>query len=645
MKYAFLLAYLVCSFNHKAAAQLCSGSLGDPILNMSFGAKGFQLPRNMTTFQQTGGCPDKGQYIISSFLFGCGSNNDHSWLKMIADHTRDLDGNYMLVNAESTPGTVYTDTAKNLCDNSNYVFSAWISNAMQDFTCGGNPVLANLLFTVKKLDGTVLASSTTGDIPVADDRIWKQYGLAFTTPPNTPEVIVSITTNPRFGCGSGFVIDDITLKSCGPLVSVTLDGTTDGGNVCADYTNPFILQGTYSSYYLDPVVQWQSSMDTGKTWQDIPGQTTTTYAIPRRMTGVINYRMAVAERANINSLNCRTVSNSIYTEIHPVPLHNAPVNLLGCFDKDLYLPAADPKALQVLWNGPNNYTSPEFNAVVPRVSYADTGLYTLRQSFYFGCVSFDSFFVKIYPSTTITAMPPHPVCEGMSQQLSVSAVGGNSFQWYPSTGLSNDAIPNPVATPKDSTQYKVVVTNSYGCKDSAFVNIDVYRNLVMTAGPDKVVLGGDTATLTASVKGTAVTYSWTPNSFISDVNSIKPKVFPPESLEYTLSATSTVGCGSSLDKVLVKVYNDFNIPNAFTPNGDGKNDRFQVLPLDNYKLVRFNIFNRFGQLVFSSTDSHVGWDGRFNSLDQPTGVYVYQLEMVSAQNKRIVRQGTVTLLR
>ena len=77
----------------------------------------------------------------------------------------------------------------------------------------------------------------------------------------------------------------------------------------------------------------------------------------------------------------------------------------------------------------------------------------------------------------------------MSQQLSVTAVGGNSFQWYPSTGLSNDAIPNPIATPKDSTQYKVVVTNSYGCKDSAFVNIDVYRNLVMSAGPDKVVLG------------------------------------------------------------------------------------------------------------------------------------------------------------
>jgi len=281
----------MCGLLNKATAQLCSGNLGDPILNQTFGAKGFVMPRNMTTFDAVGGCPNKGQYVISSFLFGCGSNNDHSWIKMIGDHTRDLDGNYMLVNAESTPGTVYTDTARNFCDFTNYVFSAWISNAMQNFTCGGNPVLANITFTVKKLDGTVLVTSGTGDIPVADDKVWTQYGLAFTTPANTPEVIVSVTTNPTFGCGSGFVIDDITLRSCGPLVTVTLDGSTEPGNVCADYTNPFILQGTYSTYYNDPAVQWQSSMDTGKTWQDIPGETTTTYAITRRMTGVIDYRV------------------------------------------------------------------------------------------------------------------------------------------------------------------------------------------------------------------------------------------------------------------------------------------------------------------------------------------------------------------
>jgi gliding motility-associated-like protein len=637
----------MCGLVNKATAQLCSGNLGDPILNQTFGAKGFVMPRNMTTFDAVGGCPNKGQYVISSFLFGCGSNNDHSWIKMIGDHTRDLDGNYMLVNAESTPGTVYTDTARNLCDFTNYVFSAWISNAMQDFTCGGNPVLANLVFTIKKLDGTVLAQTTTGNIPVADDRIWNQYGLAFTTPANTPEVIASITINPQPGCGSGFVIDDITLRSCGPLVSVLLDGTADGGNVCADYTAPFILTGTYSTYYNDPVVQWQNSLDTGKTWQDVPGATTTTYAIPHRSTGVINYRLAVAERANINSLNCRTVSNSIYTEIHPVPPHDPPQNILGCLDKNLLLPATDPSALEVLWKGPNNYTYNKADppAIVPSVKYADTGLYTLKQSFYFGCTTFDSFYLKIYPSTTISAMPVHGMCEGQSQQLSVSANGGGTYQWYPSTGLSNDKIGNPIATPKDSTQYKVVVTNKYGCKDSAFLNIDVYRNLELNAGIDKVILAGDTATLDATIKGTAVDYSWSPPTAISDVNAMRPKVYPTEGTEYTLTGTSTVGCGSGVDKVLVTVYKEIKVPSAFTPNGDGKNDKFRVLPLDNYNLTQFIIYNRMGKLLFRTTDKYNGWDGKFNGIDQPPGVYVYHLELVSDQGKHLVHQGTVVLIR
>ncbi|MEP6844916.1 MAG: gliding motility-associated C-terminal domain-containing protein [Panacibacter sp.] len=644
MKFSILLAYLFFCFSYDSYAQLCNGNLGDPVINQTFGAGGsFKMNPNATTYDIAFGCPSKGQYLIGSFIFGCGA--DRTWLQMIGDHTRDLNGNYMLVNAESTAGTVYTDTAKNLCDNTTYIFSAWISNAMQSITCGGNPVLANLTLTVTTLDGIELGSYNTGDIPTAFDRIWKQYGVAITTPPNTPSVIVSITTDPAIGCGSGFVLDDITFRSCGPAVSVTLDGSTNPGTVCADYTNPFILQGTYSPGFNDPAVQWQNSLDTGKTWTDISGATTTTYAIPRRSSGAINFRMVIAERANINSLNCRTASNSIYTEIHPLPPHKPPQNILGCLDKDLFLPQADPSALEVLWQGPNNYTSVQAAAVVPKVQYADTGLYKLKETFYFGCVSLDTFYLRIFPSTTISVMPSHSVCEGASQQLSVSSSGGGTYKWTPSTGLSNDAIPNPIAMPVDSTEYKVVVTNSFGCKDSALLNINVYRNLVMNAGPDKVILEGDTATLDASVKGTAVDITWVPSVLISDIHATNPKVFPTESTEYTLTATSTVGCGSGLDKVLVKVYKDIKVPSAFTPNSDGNNDKFRILPLDNYELVQLVVYNRLGKLMFRSTDKYNGWDGTYNGMLQPPGVYVYHLELISAQGKRIVRQGTVLLIR
>ena len=648
MKSSILIICLFVCLTTIGKAQLCNGTLGDPIINMTFGAgSNFTMPGKTTTFEEVGGCPNKGQYVISSFLFGCGSNDDKSWIKMIGDHTKDLNGNYMLVNAESTPGTVFTDTANDLCDNTNYVFSGWISNAMQDFTCGGNPVLANVTFTVQKLDGTILGTTSTGDIPVADDRVWIQYGLAFTTPANTASVIVSITTNPKSGCGSGFVIDDITLRSCGPLVDITLDGSTEPGYVCADYTNPFILQGNISAGFNNPAVQWQSSNDSGKTWQDIAGATSATYAIPKRSEGRIEYRIVAAEKQNINSLNCRIASNVIPTEIHPVPPHDPPQNILGCLQKDLILPATDPSALQVLWKGPNNYSYnvADPRAVIPSVAYKDTGLYTLKQTFYYGCTKFDSFYLKIYPSTTISAQPVKAVCEGASQQLSVSASGGGTFKWYPSTGLSNDAIPNPIASPRDTTEYKVIVTNSYGCKDSTYLTINVYRNLELNAGIDKVILEGDTAILDATIKGTSINFTWSPNLFIDNTNAARPRVYPVQGTEYTITANSMVGCGSGTDKVLVTVYKEIKIPNAFTPNGDGNNDKFRVLPLDNYKLEQFMIFNRWGKLLYRTNDKYQGWDGSFKGEAQPAGVYVYRLELVSEQGKKLVKQGTVLLMK
>lgn len=643
MRFFVLLIYFIFCFSFLSKGQFCSGNLGDPVINQTFGAgRSFVMPPHATTYDVAGSCPGKGQYLISSFIFGCGA--DRTWLQMTGDHTRDLNGNYMLVNAESTAGTVYTDTAKNLCPNTSYVFSAWISNAMQIITCGGQSVLANLTLTVTTLDGTVLGSASTGDIPTAFDRIWKQYGVAITTPPNTEQVIVSITTNPKPGCGSGFVLDDITFRSCGPAVNITLDGSTEPGNVCADYPNPFILEGAYSTGFADPAVQWQSSSDSGKTWVDIPGETTTTYAIPRRLTGSVDYRMVMAERGSINSLNCRIASNGIHTDIHPLPPHNPPQDLIGCLDKNLALPVADPSALQVLWTGVGGYSSNLAASVVPKLQYADTGLYTLKETFYFGCVSLDSFYLKIFPGTTIYTQPTYPICEGLSEQLSATATDGDSFKWFPSTGLSNDAIANPIARPTDSTEYKVVVTNSFGCKDSAFLKIDVYRNPVANAGIDKVILAGDTAVLSATVKGTAVSYGWTPSLFLSDAHAVQPMAFPTENQLYTLSVFSNVGCGAATDDVLVKVYSDIFIPTAFTPNGDGKNDRFQVLPLDNYAIVQMIVYNRWGQLMYTSKDKYSSWDGTYKGMVQPTGSYVYRVELLSPQGRRIIKQGSIMLL-
>jgi len=269
----------------------------------------------------------------------------------------------------------------------------------------------------------------------------------------------------------------------------------------------------------------------------------------------------------------------------------------------------------------------------------------LHQVYNYGCTTTDSFYLSVRQGIILSAQPSYPVCAGTSQTLSVTASEGGSFRWTPSTGLSNDTIPNPVAKPQDSTIYKVVVTNAEGCQDSAFLPIDVYKPPDVSAGNDKIILAGDTAVLDGSAKGTAISYYWSPPTYISNVNALKPKVYPVQDITYTLSAFSTVGCGSASDDVHVTLYKDLFIPNSFTPNGDGLNDKFRVRIFDNYKILRFVIYNRWGSLVYSSINATDGWDGTYKAYEQQVGAYIYYLEMESTTGRKIIKQGTVQLLR
>ena len=640
---AFSLAVLAMGISAQIThAQLCTGSLGDPVINETFGAGFNKLPVYKTSFDNVNGCPPKGAYTLSNFLFGCGNR---TWGQMVGDHTGDYNGNYMLVNAESTPGTVYRDTAKGLCSNTFYQFGVYITTVMTKLACSGNPVLPNIKYMISTLQGTVLALDSTGFLAVADEKSWKLYGLSFVAPAGVSDVVISITVTPAYGCGSAFALDDITLRACGPSLSASIDGSPGPAEVCANYKDPFIITAAYSAGFADPVLQWQRSTDSGKTWVDIAGETGASYAVTRRSSGSLSFRVAIAERNNIASLKCRINSNRIFTSIHPVKPAAAPQQIFGCLGKNFFLPAPDAFAEKVLWTGPNGFSSTQTNASIPNISYADTGLYQFNQVYAYGCTTLDTFYLKVYPGTSISVQPVTPVCEGQQEQLFVSATDSVAYQWTPAAGLSDPGIANPVATPREPVVYKVLATNRYGCKDSAFIKIDVYLNPAADAGPDKTILAGDTAVLNGSVKGSAVSYYWQPAAGISNTQVATPAVYPSANTNYTLTVQSAVGCGTATDNVLVKVYSSFLVPNAFTPNGDGKNDVFEILALDNYTVGKLLVYNRYGQLIFSSKGTYKSWDGRYRGTPQPQGMYVYYIEMKSPGRPAIIKKGSLLLIR
>jgi len=124
---------------------------------------------------------------------------------------------------------------------------------------------------------------------------------------------------------------------------------------------------------------------------------------------------------------------------------------------------------------------------------------------------------------------------------------------------------------------------------------------------------------------------------------------PPATITYSLMVEANGGCGDTAT-VLVDVFTPLAIPNAFTPNGDGRNDRFYVLggPV-NSVVESFGVFNRWGQEVFKAHDTapgdaSAGWDGRVNGSLAPLGTYVYVVIMRFATGARQMYKGTVEMI-
>jgi gliding motility-associated-like protein len=164
---------------------------------------------------------------------------------------------------------------------------------------------------------------------------------------------------------------------------------------------------------------------------------------------------------------------------------------------------------------------------------------------------------------------------------------------------------------------------------------------IVDAGPDRVLIAGQSLTLHATVEGESPVYSWSPTHFLSDPSSLEPIAGPPADISYLLQATSAFGCTGE-DAVSLKVVSGIFIPTAFTPNNDHLNDQWRIPYLDPLWQPEATIYNRYGQPVYQAKGTDISWDGRLNGALQPTGVYVY---IVRLSSLGLVYKGTLTLVR
>lgn len=642
-----LLILLFLSAAAPVRAQLCSGSLGDPVAAFRFGTgttNGPALPGSLTNYAYTGSsCPNDGFYTITSSANQCFGG---TWHSLPADHTpNDVNGRFMLVNASLAPGIFYLDTVRGLCGGTTYEFSAYIANLLRPNSCGGNGTDPNLTFTIENLDGTVLTTYNTGNIVETPTASWAQYGTFFQTPSNVDAVVLRMRNNAPGGCGNDIAIDDITFRPCGPLVSTTLPSVgNDSIALCADDNRSFLLEGSYSDGYADPRLQWQRSTDDGQSWQDIPGANATTYLRTPTGAGKYFYRMLVADGNNISNPVCRIASSPVLIQVNPLPSVSLANLFNACSGSSLTLNSG--AAGTHTWTGPAGFTASGNPLTLDNLQPAQSGEYRLTVVDNNGCTQRDTLQLLVNASVILTLTNSQGICEGQSLQLAAS--GGTSYLWSPAAGLSNPNIANPVATPADSIRYQVIANNAANCPDTGWIDLAVWRAPQANAGPDQWTVNNQPVTLQGSFAGTSTSILWRPATGLNDPQSPTPTATLTangfvQDFTYRLEVSSALGCGTAVDEVTVKVFESIRIPNTFTPNNDGANDTWELRLLQVFPSAVVEVYNTAGQLVFRSTGYTQPWDGTRNGKALPAGTYYYVIDPKSRTFSKMT--GYVTIIR
>ena len=185
---------------------------------------------------------------------------------------------------------------------------------------------------------------------------------------------------------------------------------------------------------------------------------------------------------------------------------------------------------------------------------------------------------------------------------------------------------------------------SQGCKDTVFRPFTIFDNDAF-AGRDTVVAKGEPVQLNArGVPG--MRYLWSPATGLDDATIENPVAILDRNITYTLETWTKEGCDSR-SQIFIKRYAgpDIYIPNAFTPNNDRVNDLFKVVPIGIKAFNYLVIYNRWGQIVFRTTDQHQGWDGTYQGVQLPTGTFVAVSQAIDYKGQVMLRKRTVMLIR
>ncbi len=290
------------------------------------------------------------------------------------------------------------------------------------------------------------------------------------------------------------------------------------------------------------------------------------------------------------------------------------------------------------WSGASNAVTEDLNNVL-------LGTYIIEVTDGNGCQITDTIILTSSIFVAVNAGKDTSICELSSVILNGTDTGGVTFQWFAiptNTPIGNGTKSITVTPPSGVNGYAFVGYNGL-CSDTDTVMITTTPLPVSDAGTDVTIIFPQSAVLNGTGADAGGTYHWSPPAGLSDTNIFNPTATPTETTTYYLTVTNSTGC-SSTDSVIVTVLPKIVFPNGITPNGDGANDKWIIDGIEYYKNCVVQVYNRWGENLFTSVGYVEKWDGTYKGKLLPVGTYYYVIDLHDPINTDTYT-GPITILR
>lgn len=279
---------------------------------------------------------------------------------------------------------------------------------------------------------------------------------------------------------------------------------------------------------------------------------------------------------------------------------------------------------------------------------------TVNTSCAFSSATSNSITLTVKPVVipTVVISGNSKLCEGQLVLINASTtnVGVNpQYKWLVngavvSTGTSSQFVASALKN-KDAISVQVVPDIvsclSVSMATSGSIIFEVYPLPVVHLQPDTTIMQGTSFVMRNTISGSGLSYQWTPAIGLNNARIARPVAGPQVTTTYRLTVTGTGNCSAG-DTILIKVIRPLIIPNAFSPNGDGVNDTWQIPSLADYPGNIVDVFDRYGRAVFHSTGYALPWGGGYNGKPLPVATYYY---IIQPRNGQPQRSGSITILK